>query len=139
MTTNYKLLSSKNLLFSSPLNCFLFRLLLSFYISLYFLYFSFILSYLSLLFTFSFPTLLVSFIVSSFLDFLPSFFFFYIDKKILLPQASFREEIRKEGIIEDVVGFLRKGENELRTLCANAIFKVRNTTNSAKQAYLRTV
>lgn len=138
MTTNYKLLIPKNLLFSSPLNSFLFRLLL----------FS-IFHFISFIFPPFFPTflffslsffLLYLFLLSFllFLDFLPFFFFFFIDKNILLPQASFREKIRKEGIIEDVVGFLRKGENELRTLCANAIFKVRNT-NSAKHASLRTV
>lgn len=36
---------------------------------------------------------------------------------------TFREDIRKEGMIEAIVKHLKKGDTALKTLCANALFK----------------
>lgn len=40
-------------------------------------------------------------------------------------QPAFREDIRREGIVETIVKHLKGGNVSLRTLCATALFKVR--------------
>lgn len=39
-------------------------------------------------------------------------------------QPAFREDIRREGMVEGIVKHLKKGDVALKTQCANALFKV---------------
>lgn len=41
-----------------------------------------------------------------------------------LLQPTFRDDIRREGMVEAIVKYLKKGDTALQTLCANALFKV---------------
>ena len=43
----------------------------------------------------------------------------------LLFQPAFREDMRKERMIAGIIVLLKKGDQELKTLCACAIFKVK--------------
>ncbi|KAJ7380424.1 Armadillo repeat-containing protein 4 [Desmophyllum pertusum] len=38
-------------------------------------------------------------------------------------EAAFREDIRREGMVEGIVKHLKRGDIALKTLCANALFK----------------
>ena len=39
-------------------------------------------------------------------------------------QPAFREDIRREGMVETIVKHLKRGDVPLKTLCATALFKV---------------
>ena len=39
-------------------------------------------------------------------------------------QPAFREDVRREGMVEAIVNHLRRGDVPLKTLCATALFKV---------------
>lgn len=38
-------------------------------------------------------------------------------------QPSFRDDIRREGMVESIIKHLRRGDVTLKTLCATALFK----------------
>ena len=51
-------------------------------------------------------------------------------------QPAFREDIRREGMVETIVKYLKTGDVPLKTLCATALFKVCDDSLSTENSII---